>query len=73
MSSADIKRGEILALELIPLINHGISISDDPVHFWAAFMMGLAGRAAQDLGTEVETLFTVGGQLAAEVAKKHEN
>jgi hypothetical protein len=57
-----------MAFELIPLIGDCVSQADDPVHLWAGLLMGLAGMASRDLGTEVkETLFAAGGLLPGSI------
>jgi hypothetical protein len=73
MSERDLKMGERMALELIPLIGDCVRQADDPVHLWAGLLMGLAGMAGHDLGTEVkETLFAAGGLIGAEIAQSRQ-
>jgi hypothetical protein len=73
MSERDLKMGERMAMQLIPLIGDCVAQADDPVHLWAGLLMGLAGMASRDLGTEVkETLFAAGGLIGADVARKHQ-
>ena len=52
MSKADLKAGEDLALQLVPILKELEGRVDDPVHLYAGLMMALTGICVGAIGKD---------------------
>lgn len=50
--TTDMQRGQNTASGLIPMLLHVTSGLENPLEYWAAFMAGMSGAMAAEVGTD---------------------